>query len=72
MSVLGLAAELELDLELVVHLGHRVRGELDVDDRADDAGDAADAARSRVGPLVSSTVAVMSLTHSRRWRRPAR
>ena len=39
-----LAAELQLGLEQVVHVGHRVHGELDVDDRADHSGDAADAA----------------------------
>src|SRR5690606_10784116 len=36
----GLAQELELALELVVHLGHRVHGELDVDHGTDHAGDA--------------------------------
>ena len=57
-----LAAELELGRQLVVDLGHRVGRELDVHDRADDAGDAADASR-RPGSVVSSTVAVIvSLT----------
>ena len=40
-----LAAEVDLGGEQVVHLRHRVGGELDVDDRADDAGDPAGAAR---------------------------
>src|SRR5204863_10084325 len=35
-----LAEQLEVDLELVVHLGHGVDGELHVDDRPDHAGDA--------------------------------
>src|SRR5450631_3177201 len=40
VQTLLLARQLNLDGEQVVHRRHRVRGELDVDDRADDAGDA--------------------------------
>src|SRR4029453_16190054 len=44
---LGLAGELQLHLELVVHLGHRVRGELDVHHGAGHPGDAAGAPGAR-------------------------
>ena len=62
----------ELDLERVVHLGHRVDGELDVDDRADHPGDAADASRPVFWCVSFNGGSHVSLTHSRRWRRPAR
>ena len=53
----------ELDLELVVDLRHRVRRELDVDDRADDAGDPADAA-ARLGSRWSLQFSGSHVSHS--------
>jgi hypothetical protein len=58
VEVLLLAGVLDLGGEQVVLVGHRVGGELHVDDRADDARDAPDAAR-RVSVFSAVIVAVM-------------
>jgi len=71
----GVLADGHLDLELVVDLGHGVDGELHVDDRADDTGDAA---RARSGGLVNRCSHCLGflvswvLSRSGRSRRPAR
>ena len=59
----GLAGEGHLDLELVVHLRHRVGRELDVDDRADDPRDPTDGP----GLTVSSAVAVIVCSPKTLW-----
>ena len=51
-----------LDVQRVVDLRHRVGGELDVDDGADDARDAPGAAVRRGVSTVLSVVMVISLT----------
>ena len=66
VSMLGLPAERDVDVQRVVDLGHLVGGELHVDDRPDDPGDPAGALA--VGPPAAascSAVAVMvMLTYS--------
>ena len=60
-------AELQVDLELVVHLGHRVARELDVDDGPDHAGDAPGAARAaRPSCSLQRWQSLFSLTLTRR------
>ena len=65
-------AEVDVDVQRVVDLGHRVGGELDVDDRADDADDPADAGASVVGRLRSRWWQSCVLTHSPPLRRARR
>ena len=67
VSVVRLVAEGDVDLERVVDLRHRVDGELDVDDRADDPGDPADAAARSRSVALRSMVAVISLTLRQSW-----
>ena len=51
-DLVGLTTELHRDLERVVDLRHRVRGELDVDDGADDPGDPAAVRRALLGGVL--------------------
>ena len=60
VSVRSISPSVDVDLQRVEELGHRVARELDVDDRADDPDDAAGAP---CGLGVSSAVAVIS-SHS--------